>query len=162
MRFLPEIVQRRNSHHRISQRRRNLWLAHIREMRFATNVQLVNLRRKRAPHRPNGAIKFDNRSSCGSIDARKSLRTKPALYRCNVFIRRAKLCPILFRRHPLMKIRRARVHLLAHQLIQRCLLFRAAIQQQIDPVHRLRVGNRALIELRSRQRVHDSVHRHAP
>jgi len=113
---------------------------------------ILNLRR--------GATKFDQRSSVVHSQRRESLRIEPSLHRLQVGFGRTKLLSKFLRCQPSVKFRRIGILLIGEQLLQRCFLLRAPLQQHVHSGHWLLLGQGTAVVRGPRHRMHIATQRH--
>ena len=155
-----EVVQRNKSAHHRRKSRRNLRIGRVRKMALAVHRVLMNLRVECAAELPHVPRELDHLLARLDPDHVEAMPRQPRLHRRNILVRNAKLLAELVRRKPLVIIRIPRRMQLPDHLIERRLLGRAALQQQVDPVQRCAVRRGSAIVLGIGQRMHRSVERH--
>ncbi len=139
---------------------RNLRIADVRLSPLAPDIELMDVRVERIAHLADVSGKLNDRASRRDLDSLESVASQPVGYRLNVRVRGAELLSKLIRREPLMKIRRVLALLLIHQLPQRGLLVRTALQKQKHAVHRRGISDRSLIKLGASERMHVTLQAH--
>ena len=125
-----EVVQSLHAHHRRRKRRRNLWIAHVADVRLALDTQVVNLGVEGALHLRCLPAEADRHAILGDLIHRETMPGQPVGDGRNVGLRGAEVLAHLLGSEPPMEVGRGWIVLAGHKLVEGCLLLGTAAQHK--------------------------------
>ncbi len=105
-------------------------------MQFAVDQVLMNRRVESGFHLRGGTVEANPGAAARRNDGRETLLAQPTRHAGHVARADSEALGILFRRKPLVIVRRGRIKLLPKQSVQAALLLRGELEDQLHAFHR--------------------------
>lgn len=153
MRTAWEIVQGHDAGDDRSKSCGNLRIARIRDVAFALDLIIPEIRSESGAYLGGAAREFNDRFAAVDFYDVEALLGQPMGNRFDVRVSRAVLRAKSFWAEPSVVVQRVLVLLRLEEIAQGNLLLIAALQKQQDAVNRQRIGNCAAVEFRAGQRM---------